>query len=127
MSNLQRKAIRIMGVAALGAVALLTGCASSGPSNTVSNSGSSGTVASEATSATVRRVGFLTDYSRLTAVPGGGGLLCWRSANVDWKKYDKVMFERIQVYLKTGSPHPVDPTDLKMLIDYFHNDLVKAI
>jgi hypothetical protein len=37
------------------------------------------------------------------------------------------MFERIQVYLKPGSSQPVDPTDLKMLIDYFHNDLVNAM
>jgi hypothetical protein len=37
------------------------------------------------------------------------------------------MFERVQVFLKPGSTQSVDPTDLKMLIDYFHSDLVKAI
>ncbi len=60
-------------------------------------------------------------------MPGGGGMLCWRDAGGDWKQYDKVLFERIQVYLKPGSAHPVDPTNLKLLIDYFHSDLVTAI
>ena len=49
------------------------------------------------------------------------------STNADWKQFNKVLFERIQVYLKPGSWQPVDPTDLKMLIDYFHSDLVKAV
>jgi hypothetical protein len=60
-------------------------------------------------------------------MPGGGGILCWRDAGVDWQKYTSVMFERIQVYWKPGSTHSVDPTDLKMLIDYFHGALVKSI
>jgi hypothetical protein len=75
----------------------------------------------------VRRVGFLTDYARLQPMPGGGGMLCWRNAGTEWKRYDKVMFERIQVYPSAGSSKSVDPTDLKMLIDYFHGVLVKAI
>jgi hypothetical protein len=54
-------------------------------------------------------------------------MLCWRSADVDWKQFDKVMFERIKVYLNAGATQPVDPTDLKMLIDYFHKSLVTAI
>jgi hypothetical protein len=45
-------------------------------------------------------------------MPGGGGMLCWRSGGIDWKQYSKVMFERIQIYLKPGSSQPVDPTDL---------------
>ena len=86
-----------------------------------------GTVASEATAANVARVGFLTNYARLQAMPGGGGMLCWRDSGVNWRQYDKVMFERIQVFIKPGSQNAVDPTDLKMLIDYFHADLVKAV
>lgn len=86
-------------------------------------------MASETTVASVRRIGFLIEYTRLQPMPGGGGMLCWRDPGADWKQYGKVMFERIQVYLKPGAMqmHPVDPTDLKMLIDYFHADLVKAI
>src|SRR6185369_15361842 len=75
----------------------------------------------------VARVGFLTNYARLQPMPGGGGMLCWRDSGVNWKQYTKVMLERIQVYIKPGSQHAVDPSDLKMLIDYFHADLAKAI
>ena len=127
MDDAYRNANRVLGTIALGATLLLGGCAAPGPSGKAADAGSAGTVASEATTANVRRVGFLTDYSRLQPMPGGGGMLCWRSAGADWKQYNKVMFERIQVYLNAGSSKPVDPTDLKMLIDYFHGDLVKAI
>ena len=107
----------------------LSGCATSpGNSGTAGGTGASGgVVASEATVANVRRVGFLTGYSRLQPMPGGGGMLCWREPGTNWKQYDKILFERIQVYLKSDSLQPVDPTDLKMLIDYFHDDLVRAM
>jgi len=118
---------RVFGAGALAVIMSLGGCAAPGSSGNVTDAGTAGTVASEATVANVRRVGFLTDYSRLKPMPGGGGMLCWRSADTNWRQYDKVMFERIQVYLKPGSSQSVDPTDLKMLIDYFHSDLVKAI
>jgi Protein of unknown function (DUF3313) len=122
-----RNAMQVLGVGALGAVVLLTGCAAPGGSAGAGGASTVGTVASETSMANVRRVGFLTDYARLQAMPGGSGVLCWRSPGTDWKQYNKVMFERIQVYLKPGSTKPVDPTDLKMLIDYFHNDVIKAI
>jgi hypothetical protein len=118
-----------MGVCAAALATMLSGCAAPGgsTSSAAAGGGTPGTIASEATGANVRRVGFLTDYARLAPMPGGGGMLCWREAGVAWKQYDKVMVERIQVYLKQGSSQPVDPTDLKMLIDYFHGDLVKAV
>jgi hypothetical protein len=108
----------------------LSGCAGpggSGGSTAASAASTSGTVASEATAANVARVGLLSNYSRLQPMPGGGGMLCWRDSGVNWKQYTKVMLERIQVYIKPGSQHAVDPSDLKMLIDYFHADLAKAI
>ena len=119
--------MRILGAGALGATLLFVGCAAPGPSGSAPGAGSAGTVASEISAASVRRVGFLTDYARLQPMPGGGGMLCWRNAGTNWKQFDKVMFERIQVFLKPGSMQSIDPTDLKMLIDYFHSDLVKAI
>ena len=122
-----REVIRVLGIGALGAAVVLVGCAVPGPSGGAPGAATAGTVASEATVANVRRVGFLTDYARLQPMPGGGGMLCWRNAGTNWKQFDKVMFERIQVFLKPGSTQSVDPTDLKMLIDYFHADLVKAI
>ena len=116
---------RVAGTLTLALV--LGGCASTSMNSMTTGAAASGTVASETTVANVRRVGFLTDYARLKPLPGGGGILCWRTAGVDWKQYNKVLFERIQVYLKPGSSQSIDPTDLKMLIDYFHSDLVKAI
>jgi hypothetical protein len=74
------------------------------------------------------RSGFLSDYERLNPVEGMKGAESWRSPDADWKKYNKVMIERIQVFLKEeGKPKPIDPTDLKMLIDYFHDALVKEL
>jgi hypothetical protein len=109
-------------------VLLLSACAGTPATNvSATATGGSGIVASEATTSNVRRVGFLTDYARLQPAPGGGGVLCWRDGGVNWTQYRKVMFERIQVYLQPASLQPVDPSDLKMLIDYFHNDLVKAM
>jgi hypothetical protein len=128
MAYVRRNAEGLLGAGALGIALLLGGCAAPGTGGSATNmAGSSGTVASEVSVANLRRIGFLTDYAQLRPAPGGGGLLCWRAAGVDWKRYDKVMFERIQVYLKPGSSNSIDPTDLKMLIDYFHDDLVKAI
>lgn len=117
-------------IAALGAAVILSGCAApAGSGSAASGASTTATVASEATVANVRRIGFLTEYAKLQPMPGGGGMLCWRDPKTNWKQYNKVMFERIQVYLKPGATQmqAVDPSDLKMLIDYFHADLVKAV
>lgn len=114
--------LRAVGAGALAGALLLSGCA------TPPGGGGGDIVASEASASTVARVGFLTDYAQLRPAPSGSGMLCWRGANVDWKRYDKVLIERIQVYLKPGSTQkPIDPTDLKTLLDYFHGALVKAL
>jgi hypothetical protein len=121
------RGLRTLAFGTLLSLGLLGGCASPGGDGLTRGAAASGTVASEISAATVRRVGFLTDYARLKPMQGGGGMLCWRNTDVNWKQYDKVLFERIQVYLKADASQPVDPTDLKMLIDYFHHGLVKAI
>jgi hypothetical protein len=101
---------------------LLAGCSSSGGVNVGTDRN---VVASDRSAIT--RTGFLSDYARLRPVPDDEGMLCWRDTKTDWKRYDKVLFERIHVYLKPGAkPNPIDPTDLKMLLDYFHAALVKA-
>lgn len=100
--------------------ALLAGCATPSTGTNV--------VASENAKDKVPSVGFLSDPGRLRAVSADGGLLCWRQASVDWKRYDKVMIERIQVYLKpTADQRPIDPSALKTLIDYFHGALVRDL
>ncbi len=122
-----RKAIRAVGAIVVVACtpALLGGCAS--PRVAAPAAEAAGSWLPKHPRSNVARVGFLTDYARLRPCQAGGGMLCWRSPDVNWKRYDKVMFERIQVYIAPGSQKPVDPTDLKMLIDYFHGVLVKAM
>jgi hypothetical protein len=124
-----RRLIRVIGAGTWGVALLLAGCATPGPGaggNAAGGGSSGGVTASQITAANVPRVGFLTDYAKLAPMPGGDGMLCWRASNINWKMYDKVMFERIQVYIKPGSQQPVDPSDLKAMIDYFHQALVTA-
>jgi hypothetical protein len=107
----------------------LAGCQTSATPGSASAPGGAraraGVTASDTTLAT--RSGFLTDYARLAPTSGGDGDRCWRQANVAWKAYDKVLITRMQVTLKPGANKRVDPTDLKMLLDYFHNSLIAAL
>jgi hypothetical protein len=103
------------------AASLVTGCAAPG-------SGNAGVTASENNLAKVSNVGFLSDPGKLKVQPANGGFLCWRQAGVDWRSYDKVMIERIKVYVTPATDQsPIDPTDLKALLDYFHSALVKNL
>jgi len=108
---------------ALTSAVFLSGC-----STTSGSGGGADVVVSTATAENIPRVGFLSDYDRLKPVAGLDGILCWRADNVDWKQYGKVQVERIMVSLKPGQDQStVDPADLKILTDYFHNALVTAI
>lgn len=111
-----------LGACAATAFALLaTGCATPG-------SGNAGVTASDNSLANVSNVGFLSEPGKLKVQAANGGFLCWRQAGVNWKSYDKVMFERIKVYLAPATQQsPIDPSDLKTLIDYFHSALVKNV
>jgi len=106
---------------AMVATLLASGCATQG-------AGSAGITASDNKVAKVANVGFLSEPGRLKSQPGNGGFLCWRQSDIRWKDYDKVMIERIQVYLAQDQPQtPIDPSDLKALLDYFHGALVKNL
>jgi len=119
-----KRAQSVAACCALACAVFLPGCAT--PGGGAGNGGS--IVASTATASNIPRVGFLADYDRLRPVSGLGGLLCWKTGNVDWKQYDKVQVERILVSLKPGtSQSTVDPGDLKTLTDYFRSALVTAI
>ena len=94
-------------------MAFLCGCASSGSTKSAK---------------TLERSGFLSNYELLKPIEGDDSAKAWRAQDVDWKKYDKVLIERIQVFIKEDSEHKgIDPTDLKMLTDYFYQALVKEI
>lgn len=110
-----------LAIVAIVSGALLAGCSTPGSSST-------GIVASNNAEAKISKVGFLSEPGRLKPTPGGEGFLCWLQPDVRWGSYDKVMIERIQVYLEpSATQRPVDPTDLKVLLDYFHAALVKNL
>ena len=115
------KSLGFMLVAAL----LLTGCASTGGGGSAVSG--SGVTASD--TARMTRSGFLSHYDRLKRAPVGDGAECWRAADVEFKKYDKVLISRIVVSIKPAKDgeQTVDPSDLKALTDYFHGSLVKAL
>lgn len=110
-------------------VLLLAGCQTAPALGTATAAGGAGTgagvTASDAALAT--HSGFLTDYGRLASMSGGDGVRCWKRSDVAWKTFDKVLITRMQVTLKPGANKRVDPTDLKMLLDYFHNSLITAL
>ncbi|MGH8618173.1 MAG: DUF3313 domain-containing protein [Burkholderiales bacterium] len=76
----------------------------------------------------ITKSGFLSDYGRLEKAPAGDGAVCWRQPDlVDLKAYDKVLINRIVVSIKPDQSGGVDPTDLKVLVDYFHGALAAAL
>ena len=116
---------RWAGASLLAGAALLAGCASTGDSPSALMGSGTGVTASDPTRFT--RSGFLSDYAQLKPTPWGEGLECWRAADLDAKKYDKVMIARMTVTLKPDQQQGIDPTDLKALTDYFNDSLVKAL
>ena len=113
-----RPSFTITGIAVVAAL-LAGGCATQG-------SGNAGITASDKV-AKVANVGFLSAPERLKS-QGANGFLCWRQSGIHWKDYDKVMIERIHVYLSQDQGQtPIDPSDLKALLDYFHGALVKNL
>jgi len=87
---------------------LLTGCAAGGMKD-------------------VNKTGFLTDYGQLK--PGGDdrSALVYIKPGVDYKAYNKLMFERIVVLLSDSAEYrAVDPATLKEMTDYYQNALFNA-
>ena len=72
--------------------------------------------------------GFLVDYSQLT--PGGEdrAALTYVDPDVDFKKYDSLMFDRVSVWLSPEAENrDVDPAVFKKMSDYFRNALIEAV
>lgn len=93
----------------------LVGCTAKSPDSTT-------------TAVSPQKSGFLTNYALLKPIEKGDGAKSWRRADVVWTKYDKILIERIQVFIKEDSKNKgIDPTDLKMLTDYFYEALVKEM
>lgn len=102
-----QKAIQWLGLLLAGA--LLAGCAASGMTE-------------------VKKTGFLSDYSSLT--PGGDdrAALLYIKPNVDYKQYNKLMFERVVVLLADNAEYrEIDPAMLKEMTDYYQDALLNAV
>ena len=70
----------------------------------------------------------LSQPQRLQPVLGASGAAEWEAPLFDLRKYDKVLLERIQVRVAGDANHQaIDPADLKSLVDYFHQAIVKAL
>ncbi|MBK8535114.1 MAG: DUF3313 family protein [Candidatus Competibacteraceae bacterium] len=70
----------------------------------------------------------MSDPGRLQPVPGDSGAYQWADSNVNLARYNKILLERIQVQLTSDADYKaVDPTQLKMLVDYAHQAIVKAL
>ncbi|MDH3289117.1 MAG: DUF3313 domain-containing protein [Betaproteobacteria bacterium] len=121
MTNWQTIALRALSGGVLTAAALLAGCQTPG----------SGTAVTASDKTRMTQSGFLSDYARLKPVPWGEGIECWHDPNLKPKNYDKVLVSRIVVSLappkNKDAENTIDPTDLKILTDYFHDALVKAL
>ncbi|MFC1821137.1 DUF3313 domain-containing protein [Thermodesulfobacteriota bacterium] len=87
-----------------------------------------GCATKKATNKTDKHAGFLSDYSKLTPDPDGTKGELWEKPGVDFKKYNKVLLDRILIYYKDDSDYKgIDPTELKALADYLHEAIVKAL
>lgn len=72
--------------------------------------------------------GFLAHPDRLQPVPSESGAYRWIDSDAKLAQYNQILFERIQVQLASDAEYKaIDPTELKMLTDYFHQAIVKAL
>ena len=100
------------GIFGLGAlllgVLLLAGCSASGMKH-------------------VEPSGFLGDYGQLQAGTGDQAAKVYFKPGVDFKQYNKLMFERIVVLLSDSADNrAIDPTLMKEMTDYYQNALFAA-
>jgi len=72
--------------------------------------------------------GFLSDYAKLEPEGGDSKAYKYRDPKADVVKYDKLIVDRIKIYLKDdAASKEIDPTAMKELADYFHQAIVKAV
>jgi len=103
---------------------LMTGCA-----NDQSLLGS-GTTITASDPARMTQSGFLSNYARLKPTKWGDGMQCWSEPKLNAANYTKVLVSRIVVSIAPSKDKDqgatVDPSDLKVLTDYFHHAMVKS-
>lgn len=93
-------------LAALVAVVVLSGCASTPPP----------------------RSGFLADYPDLKPDPANPRLLWWEKPGFDWKRYQKPMIDPVVVFYHPQAKNKeVRPDDLKRLTDEFRDVVIAEL
>lgn len=89
-------------------LALAAGCASTGPP--------------------VLPSGFLENYKALKPDPQVKGLYWWEKRGVDWKEYNKLLIDPVQVRVdKSKSKRRLQPGEAKMLAAKLRQAVVKAL
>lgn len=89
-------------------LALAAGCASTGPP--------------------VPPSGFLENYKALKPDPQVKGLYWWEKRGVDWKEYNKLLIDPVQVRVdKSKSKRRLQPGEAKMLAAKLRQAVVKAL
>lgn len=76
----------------------------------------------------VQKSGFLSNYDQLKPGSGDQAALVYVDTNTDFKRYNKIMFERVTVTLASGSKNnQLDPATLNMLTNYYQKALINAV
>ena len=72
--------------------------------------------------------GFLENYPAFQPGPSGGVALVYMKEGVDFRKYNKIMFDHVVFYLKEDSKYKgIQADEMKELADMFHLAAVKAL
>ena len=101
----------LLAIAAIGVGSMLCSCATS------PDAGDGSTAP--------RYAAALAHPERLEAIADRNGAVRWKDEACDFRKYDKVLIEQIRVQPAADSPS-INPNDLKILADYFHDALVRS-
>ena len=72
--------------------------------------------------------GFLSDYSKLKPDPDNSGAEIWIKPEFRLKNYDKILLDSIIVWYKDKADYKgIDASKLKILADYLHAAITKAL
>jgi hypothetical protein len=83
---------------------------------------------SEQTPSPTAYAGILSYPDRLQPVPGDSGAYRWSESNAKLASFHQILLESIQVQLDSDADYKaIDPSQLKILTDYFHQSIVKAL
>lgn len=103
---------KLVGIGSLVAALALSGCAASHQARSVKPSG------------------FLSDYSQLREGKDGEALLVYIRPGVDWKKYNAILLEPIEVWhdaARTGFLQDVSKEEAQVLADYLDASLRNSL